>query len=105
MITIQTTVATEADAERLAQALVAERLAACVQIAPIRSLYVWRGQVERAEEQLLSIKTRDDLFDAVRTRLRELHPYETPEVIALPVMAADADYRAWLEEVTAKPAR
>ncbi|HEY0649271.1 divalent-cation tolerance protein CutA [Phenylobacterium sp.] len=100
MIVVQTTTANAADAERLAEALVTERLAACVQIDPIRSLYVWKGQVERQEERRLSIKTRADLFEAVRARLRDLHSYDTPEVIALPVEAADPDYLAWLAETT-----
>ena len=100
MIVVQTTTANAADAERLAEALVTERLAACVQIDPIRSLYVWKGQVERQEERRLSIKTRADLFEAVRARLRDLHSYDTPEVIALAVEAADPDYLAWLAETT-----
>ena len=100
MIVVQTTTANAADAERLAEALVTERLAACVQIDPIRGLYVWKGQVERQEERRLSIKTRADLFEAVRARLRDLHSYDTPEVIALPVEAADPDYLAWLAETT-----
>jgi len=105
MIVVQTTTANAADAERLAEALVAERLAACVQIEPIRSLYVWKGQVERREEQRLSIKTQEALFEAVRARLRELHPYETPEIIALPVATGDAEYFAWLGDLTVKPPR
>ena len=99
-VVIQTTTASVEDAERIAEALVAERLAACVQIAAIRSRYVWKGEVQREDEQLLLIKTRESLFDAVRARIRALHSYETPEIIAMPLVAGDADYLAWLSEVT-----
>lgn len=103
MIVVQTTTATPEAAEALAAALLAERLAACVQIAPIRSRYLWKGEVQREEEQLLAIKTRADLFEAVRARIRGLHGYETPEILALPVTAVDADYLAWVEDVTGRP--
>jgi uncharacterized protein involved in tolerance to divalent cations len=99
-ITILTTTASPDEADRIADALVAEGLAACVQIAAIRSRYVWRGGVERADEQLLLIKTREALFEAARGRVRELHSYETPEIVALPIAAADGDYLAWLAEAT-----
>ena len=101
-IVVQTTTTTADAAERLAEALVAERLAACVQIAPIRSRYVWKGEVQREDEQLLLIKTRETLFEAVRARIRALHGYETPEIIATPVTAGDPDYLAWLAEVTTR---
>jgi periplasmic divalent cation tolerance protein len=100
-IVVQTTTASPEDAERLAEALLAERLAACVQIAPIRSRYAWKGEIQRDDEQLLLIKTRAELFEAVRARIRDLHAYKTPEVIAVPVVDGDADYLAWLAEVTA----
>ncbi|MCR5877118.1 divalent-cation tolerance protein CutA [Phenylobacterium sp. J367] len=100
---IQTTTATEADAETIAEELLAEGLAACVQIAAIRSRYVWKGEVQREAEQLLSIKTRADLWEPVRARIRALHSYEAPEVIALPVTDIDPDYLAWVEGVTRRP--
>jgi periplasmic divalent cation tolerance protein len=88
----------DAEAERIADALLAEGLAACVQLSPIRSRYVWKGAIERADEVLLSVKTRADLFEAVRARVRALHSYETPEIVMLPIMAGDADYLAWIAE-------
>jgi uncharacterized protein involved in tolerance to divalent cations len=97
-ITILTTTASPDEADRIADALVAEGLAACVQIAAIRSRYIWKGQVERADEQLLLIKTRETLFEPVRARIRELHSYETPEIVALPIAAGDGEYLAWLAE-------
>lgn len=100
MILVHTTTAAIEDAERIAQALLDEGLAACVQISQIHSRYVWKGKVERADEQLVVIKTAAH-FEAVRARLRALHPYETPEIIALPVLAGDPDYLAWVANPSA----
>jgi periplasmic divalent cation tolerance protein len=84
-------------AERLAQALVQERLAACVNILPIaKSVYLWKGQVESAAEQLLIIKSMTDAYSSIQKRIRELHPYELPEVIAVPVTDGLPDYLAWI---------
>jgi uncharacterized protein involved in tolerance to divalent cations len=99
-VTVLTTTASEAEAEAIAEALLAEQLAACVQITTIRSRYVWKGEVQREAEQLLLIKTREALFEPVRARIRTLHSYETPEIVALPITAADADYQTWMAGVT-----
>ena len=101
-VTVLTTTATEAEAEAIAEALLSDDLAACVQITEVRSRYVWKGEVQREVEQLLLIKTRAELFEIVRGRIRTLHSYETPEIIALPVLAADADYLSWMASVTRK---
>ena len=96
---VTTTVATRADAERIAAALVEERLAACVQIAgPIISTYRWQGAIERATEWHCHCKTTRARYPALEARLRELHPYETPEIIALPIVAGFPAYLAWIEE-------
>jgi periplasmic divalent cation tolerance protein len=95
-----TTTASEAEAEAIAAALLADDLAACVQIAAIRSRYVWKGEVQREPEQLLLIKTRAALFEIVRGKIRTLHSYETPEIVALPIVAGDADYLSWMAGVT-----
>ena len=85
------------EAERIARALVDERLAACVNVvAPITSIYRWKGAVERAEEVLLVVKTRTALTARVATRIRELHSYELPEAIVLPIDGGAADYLAWI---------
>ena len=99
-VTVLTTTASEAEAETIAEALLAEELAACVQILEIRSRYIWQGQVQREPEQLLLIKTRAALFEPVRARIRTLHSYETPEIVALPITAGDVDYLAWLGGAT-----
>jgi periplasmic divalent cation tolerance protein len=74
------------------------RLAACASISPpVRSIYRWRGAVEDAQECVLTVKTRRDLFEQVTAAIRALHSYETPELIALPVVAGSADYLDWLD--------
>jgi periplasmic divalent cation tolerance protein len=84
-------------AETLAEALVGEGLAACVNIVPqVRSIYRWKGAVERDDELLCLVKTTRDGFERVRARVVALHPYEVPEVIALPVETGHAAYLAWL---------
>jgi uncharacterized protein involved in tolerance to divalent cations len=96
---VLSTVATPEDGERLARALVERRLAACVNVLPqVSSYYRWKGDVQRDEERLLVIKTRTDRFEDLRRVLVDLHPYEVPEVIALPIAAGHAAYLAWLDE-------
>jgi periplasmic divalent cation tolerance protein len=86
-------------AEGLATALVRRRLAACVNIvAGVRSIYRWKGKVEDAQERLLVIKTRRDQFDALRDAVAEKHPYEVPELLALPIVAGNAAYLNWIDE-------
>jgi periplasmic divalent cation tolerance protein len=96
---VLTTVARAEDAERIAEELVARRLAACVNVLPgVRSIYRWKGGVERDEERLLLVKTRADRFEALRETLLALHPYEVPEVVAVPIEAGSAAYLRWLDE-------
>jgi periplasmic divalent cation tolerance protein len=86
------------EAERLAEVLVAEHLAACVNVVPgVRSIYRWQGEVERATEWLLVIKTVQPAMPAVIERVRSLHSYTVPEVLALPVSAGSDAYLAWLD--------
>ena len=84
-------------ARQLADGLVADRHAACVSILPgLTSVYGWQGQVKSAEESLLLIKTRAANFSALELYIKERHPYEVPEIVAIPVLAGNADYVAWL---------
>jgi len=84
-------------AEHIARVLVEEGLAACVNILPpMRSIYRWKGKIEDATEQLLVIKSAPARFPAIRDRLRALHPYELPEIIAVPIADGLPDYLAWL---------
>jgi periplasmic divalent cation tolerance protein len=94
---VLTTAGSREEGDRIASALVEERLAACVNVvAPITSVYRWRGVVERAEEVLLIVKIRRTLMARVTARIRELHSYELPEVIALTIEGGSRDYLAWI---------
>ena len=88
-------------AEALATVLVEERLAACVNILqPCRSIYRWKGTVETASEVPLLIKTTESRYPALEAAIRARHPYETPEIIALPVALGLPDYLAWVAAET-----
>jgi len=89
------------EADAVATALIEERLAACVNRLPgIKSLYRWEGRVTHDDEILLLIKTSADLFDRLEKTIKTLHPYETPEIIAVPIVAGSAEYLRWIEEST-----
>ena len=94
------TVGSEAEAKAIAQTLVSERLAACVNLFPIQSIYRWQGEVQQDTEWQLFIKTDLHRFAELETRIRALHSYEVPEIIALPIQAGSAPYMAWLAEQT-----
>lgn len=84
-------------ARRIADTVVGERLAACANIdLPIESVYHWNGRMERAQEVLLVVKTRAELFPQLAAKVREQHPYEVPAILAHPITEATEDYRAWL---------
>ena len=88
-------------AEKIANTLVAEHLAACVNIVPeVTSIYFWRGEVCKDRELLLVIKTMSSLLGKLVSTVRKLHPYEVPEIIALPVIAGFREYLRWVEDVT-----
>ena len=93
------TVATAADADRLARALVERRLAACVNVVPgVVSHYRYQGELHRDQEQLLVIKTRAERMGALRAALAELHPYDVPELVALEISDGLEPYLDWLDE-------
>lgn len=98
---VTTTVATREEAERIAHALVAERLAACAQVqGPIRSVYRWEGAVAEAAEWYCHAKTTLKRVDRVIARIRALHSYVTPEIIAIPVTAGLPEYLEWIAAAT-----
>ena len=103
---VQTTIDEESKAEEIATALLEEKLAACIQIATVQSRCVWRGALAREREFLLSIKARAADFTEIAQKIRALHSYETPEIIAVPIRAGDAAYLDWAAQATerAKPA-
>ncbi len=98
-IVVYVTVGSSDEGERLARALVEERLAACVnRVRPVQSIYRWQDRVEQSEEELLIIKTKRELFDRLKRRVQELHSYSVPEIIALPILEGSEGYLKWLEE-------
>jgi periplasmic divalent cation tolerance protein len=100
ILQIITTTGTIDDARRIAAALVERRLAACVQVVgPIESIYHWQGKVEAAQEWQCWIKTRGDLYASVEQAIRELHPYELPEILTIPAEASKP-YLDWLRRET-----
>ena len=93
----------EQTAERIALALVEQGLAACVnRLAPVSSIYRWHGNVERATEVPLLIKTTRERYGDVEQAIRHLHPYDVPEIIALTIAAGHAAYLRWIESETAR---
>jgi len=96
---VSITTGSSEEAERIAEALVEDRLAACVNIVPaITSIYRWQGEVHRDSEVLLIAKSRPELFESLAARVRELHSYEVPEIIALPIAAGSKAYLNWIDE-------
>jgi periplasmic divalent cation tolerance protein len=103
-LVVLVTAPSEEKAVAIARALVEERLAACGNVVPsIRSIYRWEGKVQDEGEALLVLKTTRGRFAALRDRVLALHPYEVPEVLALPVEAGSHEYLAWLGAETAAP--
>ncbi|OGR93104.1 MAG: hypothetical protein A2992_08875 [Elusimicrobia bacterium RIFCSPLOWO2_01_FULL_59_12] len=93
------TAASPEEARTLTEALVGEKLAACVSVvSQVHSTYWWRGRMERANESLLIIKTQSGKFTALARRIKELHAYSVPEILAVPVVKGNPDYLKWLKE-------
>lgn len=102
-IVVFITAANGEEATRLADMLVGSHLAACVQILPeMESVYRWQGKIERASEILMLVKTTRDRFDDLDREVRALHSYDTPEIMAVPVVAGSASYLEWLTKATAR---
>lgn len=94
---VYTTFPSIVEAEKAGNALVAERLAACVNILPgMISVYRWQDVVERAEEVVMIVKTRASLAEQVRVRVKATHPYDTPAILVLPIDSVDPTYFAWI---------
>ena len=100
-ILVMTHVPDRASADALAKMLIGRRLAACVNIgAPVESMYHWRGQIETGTEIPLVIKTRSALYSDLESAIRSVHPYELPEVIAVPIVDGDPGYLDWIAAET-----
>jgi len=98
MIIVITTIDTEENANKIAQTLLEKKVAACVQIFPIKSMYRWKGKIEKADEWLCLVKGTN--FEAIEKAIKENHPYDTPEILELPITKGNKDYLDWLEAET-----
>lgn len=100
-IMVLITASKEDEAARIARDIVSSRLAACVNIVKgIRSIYRWQGKIEDEGEVLMVVKTRRDLFGELKKRVKELHSYSVPEIVALPIVEGSEEYLKWLQEET-----
>ena len=91
----------EAEAKRIGRTLVEERLAACCNVIPnVTSIYTWKGKVREEGEVICLMKTRKELFSAIKKRIKELHPYDVPEIISLKIKDGLYEYLKWIDEVT-----
>jgi len=98
-IQVCTTTEKEEDAEKIAKIVIEKRLGACVQIiGPIKSFYWWQEKIETAEEWLLFIKTKKELYEELEKVIKEIHPYEIPEIISVPILLGSKDYLEWLNK-------
>ena len=102
-IVVYVTSANEDEATGIARAIVEARLAACVNIIKnVRSIYIWRDNLQDDVEVLMIIKTKKDLFDDLVAEVKKLHSYDVPEIIAIPISLGSEDYITWLRESTGK---
>lgn len=100
-VQVTTTTDSRQEAAEIAKSAVAERLAACAQlVGPIASTYWWEGEIESAEEWMVLFKTTAERFEALAVQITERHSYDTPEIIATPVVAGSDDYLSWIREQT-----
>lgn len=98
-IVIFCTVPNRETALKISQPIIEEKLAACVNIVPsLISIYKWKGKIAQDSEELLIIKTTQQKFNVLETRIKQLHPYEVPEIIALPIVIGSDKYLNWVEE-------
>ena len=103
-ILVLTQMPDQASAQALARSLLEAHLAACVSVgAPVQSLYHWRGQIETAQEIPVTVKTRSERYAEIEAAIRAQHPYELPEIIAVPIIDGFAPYLDWIADETARP--
>jgi periplasmic divalent cation tolerance protein len=102
-IAVYTTVASREEADALGEVLVRERLVACASAFAVSSVYRWQGEVEKANEWALVLKAREEDFDRIERRIRQLHRYELPAIVAYRVAAGSPDYLRWIDESCSRP--
>jgi len=98
-IVVLVTTSSNEEAEKIVQCLLEEKLIACANIiSPVHSLFWWQSKIDKAQEHLILMKTREDLFGKLTERIKALHSYAIPEIIAIPIMEGLADYLKWLDK-------
>jgi len=102
-VIVLVTAASKKKAENIAQRLLKERLIACANIGPVSSLFHWSGKTERAEEYLILMKSRKDLFEKLAETVKAMHSYEVPEILALPIVESSKAYLDWLDSCLVWP--
>jgi periplasmic divalent cation tolerance protein len=105
MLVVYTTVGEEGAAKRVAETVIRAQLAACAQISRIESLYLWAGDMQQTPEWRIAFKTTEACYDAITTVLKADHPYELPQIIAVPVCAAHPEYALWVDSKSIAPAK
>lgn len=98
---VLTTFANESDATKIINAVLESKLVSCAQVLNINSHYTWKGKVQHEPEVLVMFKTTWKLYDALESKIKELHPYEIPEIIAMDIKNGSASYLNWIDNVTA----
>jgi len=97
---IFSTAGTVGEATKIADALLSAHAASCVQMSPVNSMYHWKGKIEKSDEILLTIKTKDELYSAAEKIIRENHSYEVPQIIKVPITDGLPDYLNWIKKET-----
>jgi periplasmic divalent cation tolerance protein len=92
------TASSRREGEAIAETLLSSKLVACVTLLPVHSIYTWKGEVRNDEEWQLLIKSELDQFPAIEAKIRDIHSYEVPEIIALPILAGSPPYLSWISE-------
>lgn len=98
-IIVQVSAGSSDEAWAVARTVVERKLVACAQVFPIRSCYEWQGNIEVDDEHLILMKTRHDAYTALEACIREVHSYDVPEIMAIPVVAGSHDYQQWIDDV------
>ena len=102
-VTVYVTVADADEAERIAKTLVEERLAACVNYFPCRSLYRWQGDIEQAAEHVLVCKTQKSIFRRLQEKVKAMHTYAIPAIVAFDIVSGDSEFLQWISNETVEP--
>ena len=102
-VLVMVTCSSQEEAEEIGNSLVEKRLTACVNVLPeIKSIFHWKGKISKEKEVLLIVKSKLDLFELIRNEVKDLHSYEVPEIIALPIKAGSEEYLNWIKKETQK---